>query len=154
MERSGIREIQCRIPGHKFKSLAKAQRAPRTRIRRNKNYAFQPLSNPVSFATFAPWREYFLLYRRCPGQVQTKEERMKPIVRNILGILAGLLVGSAVNMGLIMVSGMVIPPPPGVDVTTMEGMKASMHLFEPKHFVFPFLEFKGGWTGPAQPSEI
>jgi hypothetical protein len=24
-------------------------------------------------------------------------------------------------------------------VTTMEGLKASLHLFEPKHFIFPFL---------------
>jgi hypothetical protein len=42
-------------------------------------------------------------------------------------------------MGLIMISGKVIPPPAGVDVTTMEGLKAGMHLFGPQHFVFPFL---------------
>ena len=42
-------------------------------------------------------------------------------------------------MGLIMLSGKVIPPPAGSDVATMEGLKASLHLFEPKHFVFPFL---------------
>ena len=38
---------------------------------------------------------------------------MHPIVRNVLAVLAGLLVGSAVNMGLVLVSGTVIPPPPG-----------------------------------------
>lgn len=64
---------------------------------------------------------------------------MNPIVRNILALIAGLVVGSAVNMGIIMVSGSIIPPPEGADVTTMEGLKASMHLFEPKHFIFPFL---------------
>ena len=42
-------------------------------------------------------------------------------------------------MGIIMISGSIIPPPSGADVTTMEGLKASMHLFEPKHFIFPFL---------------
>lgn len=42
-------------------------------------------------------------------------------------------------MGLIMVSGTVIPPPEGADVKTMEGLKASMHLFEPRHFIFPLL---------------
>jgi hypothetical protein len=42
-------------------------------------------------------------------------------------------------MGLITVSGSIIPPPAGADVTTMEGLKSSLHLFEPKHFVFPFL---------------
>jgi hypothetical protein len=33
----------------------------------------------------------------------------------------------------------VIPPPAGADVTTVEGLKASMHLLEARHFVFPFL---------------
>ncbi len=64
---------------------------------------------------------------------------MKPIVRNTLAVLAGLVVGSLVNMGLIMVSGQVIPPPTDADVTTLEGLRSSIHLFEPKHFLFPFL---------------
>lgn len=49
----------------------------------------------------------------------------------------GLILGSIVNM-TITISGKVIPPPQ-MDITTMEGLKASMHLFEPKHFLFPFL---------------
>ena len=64
---------------------------------------------------------------------------MKSIARNIVAVVLGLIVGSIINMGLIMISGKVIPPPEGVDVTTMEGLKSSMHLFEPKHFLFPFL---------------
>ena len=44
-----------------------------------------------------------------------------------------------VNMGLIMISSSIIPPPSGVDVTDMESLKSSMHLFEAKHFIFPFL---------------
>ncbi len=64
---------------------------------------------------------------------------MNPIIRNILAVIVGLVVGSVVNMSLIMVSGSIIPPPEGADLTTVEGLKASMHLFEPKHFVFPFL---------------
>jgi hypothetical protein len=64
---------------------------------------------------------------------------MKPIVRNILAIIVGLIAGSFVNMGIIMASGSIIPPPEGVDNTTMEGLKAGMHLFQPKHFLFPFL---------------
>jgi hypothetical protein len=42
-------------------------------------------------------------------------------------------------MGIIMISGSIIPPPEGGDITTMEGLKETMHLFEPKHFIFPFL---------------
>jgi hypothetical protein len=64
---------------------------------------------------------------------------MNPIVKNILAILAGCIIGSAVNMGIIMISGSIIPPPEGADITTMEGLKASIHLFGPKNFIFPFL---------------
>ena len=64
---------------------------------------------------------------------------MNPIIKNIIAVIAGFLCGSLVNGGIIMVSGSVIPPPDGADVTTMEGLKASMHLFEPRHFLMPFL---------------
>lgn len=59
--------------------------------------------------------------------------------RNTLLFIAGGILGSVVNMGIIMISGSIIPPPDGADVTTMEGLKASMHLFQPKHFILPFL---------------
>ena len=64
---------------------------------------------------------------------------MNSTVKNILAVISGLILGSAVNMGIIMISGSIIPPPEGADVTTMEGLKEAMHLFQPKHFVFPFL---------------
>ena len=64
---------------------------------------------------------------------------MNPILKNILAVVTGLIVGSAVNMGNIMISGSIIPPPEGVDNTTMEGLKAGLHLFQPRHFIFPFL---------------
>ena len=64
---------------------------------------------------------------------------MPKVLRIVLSVFAGLVLGSVVNMALITVSGKVIPPPTGADVTTMEGLKASLHLFEPRHFLFPFL---------------
>lgn len=64
---------------------------------------------------------------------------MNPILRNILAVVAGWVVGSIVNMGLIMVGGSVVPPPEGVDVMDMESLKANMHLFEARHFILPFL---------------
>ncbi|EMO30563.1 hypothetical protein LEP1GSC170_2577 [Leptospira interrogans serovar Bataviae str. HAI135] len=64
---------------------------------------------------------------------------MNPIVQNTIALVAGAVFGSIVNMGIIMVSGHIIPPPAGADVTTMEGLKSSLHLFEPKHFILPFL---------------
>ena len=64
---------------------------------------------------------------------------MPNFLRVLFAIVLGLVVGSVVNMALITASGKVIAPPVGADVATMEGLKASMHLFEPKHFLFPFL---------------
>ncbi len=64
---------------------------------------------------------------------------MRTHLRLILAVVAGIVIGSVVNMALIMVSGQVIPPPPGADMATAEGLKAAMPLLEPRHFVFPFL---------------
>ncbi len=64
---------------------------------------------------------------------------MNTTVRNVLAVVAGLVVGSVVNMGLVTVGPMVIAPPPGFDVTSTESLQASAHLLEPRHFVFPFL---------------
>lgn len=40
---------------------------------------------------------------------------------------------------LLLISSTIIAPLNGADVTTMEGLRESMYLFEPKHFLFPFL---------------
>lgn len=64
---------------------------------------------------------------------------MSNIFRNFFAVVTGLIVGGAVNMTLVIISPHMIPPPAGVDVTDAKSIAASMHLFEPKHFVFPFL---------------
>lgn len=64
---------------------------------------------------------------------------MNPIIRNVLAVIVGFLAGSAVNMGLVMASPHIIPPPTGVDVNDIESIKASIHLYEFKHFIVPFL---------------
>jgi len=64
---------------------------------------------------------------------------MKTIAKNILAVIIGLIIGSIVNMGIVMISGSIIPPPNGADVTTIEGLQETIHLFQPKHFIFPFL---------------
>jgi hypothetical protein len=65
--------------------------------------------------------------------------QMKTILRNAFAVIVGLVVGATVNMALVIASPHVISPPDGVDVTDPQSLSASMHLFEPKHFVFPFL---------------
>ncbi|MBK7382174.1 MAG: hypothetical protein IPI81_02405 [Flavobacteriales bacterium] len=64
---------------------------------------------------------------------------MNPILRNILVVILGLVVGSVVNMGIITIGPMIIPPPEGADLTTMEGLTAAMSVMTAKHFIAPFL---------------
>ena len=59
---------------------------------------------------------------------------MESIARNIAAILIGAIVGSLVNIGLILVGSSIIPAPAGVDVTNAE-----MDQFQVQHFIFPFL---------------
>lgn len=61
------------------------------------------------------------------------------IVRLILSVLAGIVLGSITNMALVNLGPSVIPLPEGADVSTTEGLALAMSLFEPKHFLFPFL---------------
>ncbi|MCE1167355.1 MAG: hypothetical protein LWX70_04595 [Sphingobacteriia bacterium] len=64
---------------------------------------------------------------------------MQTILRNILIFIAAIISGSLVNMALIQIGSVLIPAPAGADTTTTEGLKASMHLFTPINFLFPFL---------------
>jgi len=73
---------------------------------------------------------------------------MNSMLKNSLAVVAGIIIGMIVNMGIIMISGSIIPIPEGVDNTTTEGLKAGMYLFEAKHFIMPFLAHAlGTFTG-------
>jgi len=66
------------------------------------------------------------------------------VLKNTLAVLTGLIIGSLVNSVIIYFSNAIITPPIGVDVKTLEGLKAGIHLFEPRHFIFPFLAHATG----------
>ena len=61
------------------------------------------------------------------------------IIRTILSLILGIVVGSVVNMGLVTLGSIIIPAPEGVDVNVAESIAASIHLFKPVNFLFPFL---------------
>ena len=65
-------------------------------------------------------------------------------MKSIGAIIVGLVAGSGVNLGLITVGATMIPAPTGVDVSDPASIAQSMHLFEARHFVFPFLAHAGG----------
>jgi len=64
---------------------------------------------------------------------------MNPIIRNILAVIAGVVVGGVVNAAIIKLGSIIIPPPPGVDPSDIESIKANIGLYEAKHFIIPFL---------------
>lgn len=64
---------------------------------------------------------------------------MSPLLRNVLAILAGIVIGSIVNMGIIMLGPSIIPLPEGVDPTSVDSIKANIDKFEAKNFILPFL---------------
>lgn len=61
------------------------------------------------------------------------------MLRNVAAVVVGVVAGGLVNMALVAVGPLVIAPPAGVDMTTVEGLQAGMALLEPRHFVVPFL---------------
>jgi len=64
---------------------------------------------------------------------------MNPIVRNTLAVIAGFVAGSLVNITLVNIGPSIVPLPEGADVSTPESLAASMQLFTPINFLFPFL---------------
>jgi uncharacterized membrane protein YqgA involved in biofilm formation len=72
---------------------------------------------------------------------------MNSTIKNILAVITGIVLGSIINMGTLML-GHVILPPPG-DTSTMEALEATMHLFTPKDFLFPFIGHAGGTLAGA-----
>ena len=68
---------------------------------------------------------------------------MSNTVRNILaallGLVGGLLIGSMLNMGVLLISNFVIPFPEGVNPADANSIRDNIKLFETKHYIMPFL---------------
>ncbi|MFM7766487.1 MAG: hypothetical protein ACKO9S_01370 [Bacteroidota bacterium] len=64
---------------------------------------------------------------------------MPPALRNILAVISGFIIGSMLNMSLLGINGSLIPLPEGMDLSNPEGLAKSMALFQPIHFLAPFL---------------
>lgn len=64
---------------------------------------------------------------------------MKTIARNAGAVIAGIIIGSIVNILLVNLGPYVVPLPESADVSTPEALAASMPLFGPANFIFPFL---------------
>ncbi len=73
---------------------------------------------------------------------------MNPIIRNILAVIAGIVAGGVVNSLLVNIGPSIVPLPEGADVSSLDGLAKTMHLFKPVNFLFPFLAHAlGSLTG-------
>ncbi len=61
------------------------------------------------------------------------------IVRNILAVIIGLVIGSVANMAVIAAGHAIMPPPAGFDQNSMEGVASTIQLLRPIDFIVPFL---------------
>jgi hypothetical protein len=66
------------------------------------------------------------------------------IVRNILAVIIGLILGNIVNMAIIAAGHAIMPPPPGFDGNSLEGVASTIHLLQPIDFIVPFLAHAAG----------
>lgn len=69
---------------------------------------------------------------------------MKPCLRLFAAILAGLLLGSLVNGGILALGSWLLPPPPGVNLQDMAGLQAALPTLPPVHLLPPWLAHAGG----------
>jgi hypothetical protein len=74
---------------------------------------------------------------------------MKNILRALLALVVGVVLGASVNMALVVAGPSVIPPPPGMDMGDAKSLAANAHLLEARHFVFPFLAHAVGTLAGA-----
>ncbi|MFK7755782.1 MAG: hypothetical protein AB8B53_02495 [Flavobacteriales bacterium] len=64
---------------------------------------------------------------------------MNPILRNVLAVIAGIMLELILNGTLISLGGTILPVPEGVDPNDLESIKTNIHLYSIQHFIAPFL---------------
>ena len=64
---------------------------------------------------------------------------MNPILRNVLVVIGGILIGGFINSSIIQLTGDMVPLPEGVDPNDIESIKANIHRYTPMNFLMPFL---------------
>lgn len=61
------------------------------------------------------------------------------VLRNVIAVFLGLLIGGGVNMGIVQLGMVVVPLPEGADLSNMEGIAEAMKSFTFMNFLFPLL---------------
>jgi hypothetical protein len=64
---------------------------------------------------------------------------MHPLLQSILAVIAGIVVGSAVNYGIILVNGVIFPLPAGIDKNDFAALREAFANAPPKVMLLPIL---------------
>ena len=64
---------------------------------------------------------------------------MNPILRNVLAVVAGIIVGGAVNMAVVTISGSIAPLPEGVDPNDFESINANIQRYSTISLLLPII---------------
>lgn len=64
---------------------------------------------------------------------------MNPIIRNILALILGVIIGSIVNGGIITLGPFIVPYPEGMDPMNPESIAEHMDEFTALNFLIPFI---------------
>lgn len=64
---------------------------------------------------------------------------MANLLKNVLAVLVGIVLGSVVNMAIVTVGPQVIPLPDGVDLSNMETFAENLKRLSPVNFIAPWL---------------
>jgi len=63
---------------------------------------------------------------------------MNPVLRNVLAVIAGLLIGGFVNGLTLNICMGLFPPPEGVDINNLESIKTNLHRYSATQLLVPF----------------
>jgi hypothetical protein len=74
---------------------------------------------------------------------------MNNTVKNIAIVIGGLVIGNIAIMAVMYLGNFIIDWPLGVDPKNIESIKNNLHLFQPHHFIFPFLSHAIGALGAS-----
>ena len=67
---------------------------------------------------------------------------MKPIVRNIIAVIIGLVIGNVVNMSLVQIGYTVYPLK--INTNDMEALAKFLETADAKYYIFPFIAHAAG----------
>lgn len=66
------------------------------------------------------------------------------MIRNILAVIVGLVLGNVANMLILSAGHAILPPPAGFDGSSLGGVASTIHLLRPLDFTVPFLAHAAG----------